>query len=46
MPHPIYGWMSWVCILAPTQEKFDEIYPLIKLAYESAVIKFDKKISK
>jgi len=46
MPHPIYGWMSWVCILSPTQEKFDEIYPLIKLAYDSAVIKFDKKISK
>ena len=46
MPHPIYGWMSWVCILSPTQGKFDAIYPLIKLAYESAVIKFNKKISK
>ena len=43
IPHPIYGWMSWVCILSPNQEKFDEIYPLIKLAYESAVVKFNKK---
>ncbi|AEB28479.1 DUF6194 family protein [Francisella hispaniensis] len=23
LPHPVYGWMSWVSIVNPTQETFD-----------------------
>lgn len=45
MPHPIYGWMSWLCILSPAQERFSEIYPLIEKAHANAVVKFDKKIT-
>lgn len=45
MPHPIYGWMSWAQILNPTSEKLEEIMPLIAEAYQSAVIKFNKKVS-
>lgn len=44
MPHPIYAWMSWVQILSPSQASFDTIFPLIKDAHASAVIKFNKKV--
>lgn len=43
IPHPIYAWMSWVCILSPSQEKFEEIYPLIIEAHSNAIGKFKKK---
>lgn len=44
MPHPIYGWMSWVQILNPTETVFSELLPLIKGAHSSAVLKFNKKL--
>ncbi len=44
MPHPIYAWMSWVCILSPSVDRFKEIYPLIEKAHANAVLKFDKKV--
>lgn len=43
MPHPIYGWMCWAQILNPSQEKFEEILPLIAEAHKTAMIKFEKK---
>jgi len=43
MPHPIYGWMSWVQILNPSEPKFIGILPLIKEAHSNAVSKFSKK---
>ena len=36
MPHPIYGWMSWMCILNPTKESLDEIAPLLDKAFKRA----------
>ena len=44
MPHPIYGWMSWVQILNPTPAKFDELLVLIQQAHKNAVDKFNKKM--
>lgn len=44
MPHPIYGWMSWVQILNPTESTFEVLSPLISEAYENAVSKFNKKM--
>jgi hypothetical protein len=44
MPHPIYGWMSWVQILNPSEATFSEIIPLVEEAHASAVVKFNKKI--
>ncbi|MEE9327021.1 MAG: DUF6194 family protein [Cocleimonas sp.] len=46
MPHPIYAWMSWVCILSPSRNNFENILPLINKAHANAMIKFDKKIGK
>jgi len=44
MPHPIYGWMSWVQILSPSESSFEEIMPLIAGAHQGAVAKFTKRI--
>lgn len=46
MPHPIYGWMSWVQVLNPSTECFKNIYPLIAGAHANAVVKFNKRIEK
>jgi hypothetical protein len=43
MPHPIYAWMSWVQILSPSRNKFEEVFPLIEEAHQEAVKKFEKK---
>ena len=43
MPHPIYGWMSWVQILSPSKTMFADIYPLIEAAHANAMTKFNKK---
>jgi hypothetical protein len=44
MPHPIYGWMSWVQILNPTKSVFFELLLLINDAHSNVVIKFNKKL--
>lgn len=43
MPHPIYGWMSWVQILNPTRALLEEIFPLIEGSYSNAVRKFEQR---
>lgn len=43
MPHPVYAWMGWVCILNPTEDKFKKVEYLIDESYEYAVEKFSKK---
>lgn len=40
MPHPVYGWMSWVCVLHPSDETFETLKPLIREAYDYAKEKF------
>lgn len=44
MPHPVYGWMSWVAVLNPTPETFDDIQPLIEAAYIKAKNTFSKRV--
>lgn len=44
IPHPVYGWMSWVSILNPTLECFvTKLIPLIQEAYCLAVLKSNKR---
>lgn len=44
MPHPVYGWMSWVCILNPTVEQFNSsLKELIAEAYELGKNKAKKR---
>ena len=35
---------QWVCVLSPSNELFEEIYPLIVEAHSNAIGKFNKKI--
>ncbi|WP_216904678.1 DUF6194 family protein [Synechococcus sp. CCY 9618] len=43
LPHPVYGWMSWVCVLNPSAVTFKTIEPLLAEAYDLAVAKFAKR---
>lgn len=44
MPHPIYAWMGWACMLNPNKEEFEALKPFIQESYEYAVEKFNKKV--
>jgi hypothetical protein len=43
MPHPIYAWMAWICVINPDEEKFKELLPLIDEGYNLAIEKYKKK---
>jgi hypothetical protein len=45
LPHPVYGWMSWVCVLNPSARTFSTVEPLLAEAYDLAVSKFAKRAS-
>ena len=46
MPHPVYGWIGWVCVLTPTEETFKQCIPLIREAYKKAQITFENRVKK
>lgn len=43
MPHPVYAWMSWICVLNPSVETFETLKPLIEESYIYAKEKFCKR---
>lgn len=43
LPHPVYAWMGWICILNPSEERFEELKPFIQEAYECAKEKYLKR---
>ncbi len=43
-PHPVYGWMAWVCILTPSQQTWDDLKPLLTQSYDLCRIKYAKRI--
>ncbi|WP_420573363.1 DUF6194 family protein [Kordia sp.] len=46
IPHPVYGWMSWICVLNPSKKTFEKLMLLIEEGYNLAVKKYEKKIIK
>ena len=44
MPHPVYGWMSWIGVLNPSDRTFEKLKPLIDEGIELAKIKYAKKV--
>lgn len=44
LPHPVYGWMSWVCILNPNKERFLGLRPLLDESYKLVVQKYAKRV--
>lgn len=43
MPHPVYAWMGWVCVLNPSLETWKEFECLVQESYEYANQKFAKR---
>lgn len=46
MPHPVYGWMSWISVLNPSESTYESLEPLIVTALASAKRKFAGKLKK
>ena len=48
MPHPVYGWMTWVCVLNPTLKTIELMGTegLFEEAYQAAVVTINKKVKK
>jgi hypothetical protein len=46
LPHPVYGWMSWISVLNPSVDTFNTVKPLLSEAYDLAVGKFAKRIAR
>ncbi len=42
LPHPVYAWMSWICVLNPSETTFEQLKPLIQESYDFAVEKFNR----
>lgn len=43
LPHPVYCWMSWICVLNPDEQTFEKLKPLIDEGYQQAVEKYQKR---
>ncbi|MCI9576108.1 MAG: hypothetical protein HFJ84_05485 [Clostridiales bacterium] len=43
LPHPVYAWMGWICVLNPSESRFEELKPFIQEAYEYAKEKYAKR---
>jgi hypothetical protein len=37
LPHPVYGWMGWICVLNPSEKTFETCKNFIENAYDKAV---------
>jgi len=47
MPHPVYGRMSWVCVLNPSEETFEtKVRQLLAEAYDLAVSKYKRQAAR
>ncbi len=44
IPHPIYAWMSWICILSPEDKQFNEFLKYLDISYKKVKLKFQKRI--
>jgi hypothetical protein len=42
-PHPVYAWMSWVQILAPTPARFASLRPLLHESLDLAKAKWSRR---
>jgi hypothetical protein len=43
-PHPIYGWMSWVSVLNPSEATLADLDEIIEAAYLKAKAAFEKRV--
>ena len=45
-PHPVYGWMSWVAVVNPTDRIFNNMHGMITASFDKARKAFQKKVEK
>lgn len=45
LPHPVYGWMGWLCVLSPSRETFETCRPLLREAWAYAKEKYEKRMA-
>ena len=45
-PHPVYGWMSWVAVLNPSEATWTKCQGLLADAHDRARANFDKRVKK
>ncbi len=43
MPHPVYAWMRWVQILAPTRDAFESLRPHLDDSFELVKAKWNRR---
>ena len=43
MPHLVYAWMAWACVLNPSSKTFEEFKTMIRESHEFAKEKFTKR---
>jgi hypothetical protein len=43
-PHPVYAWMSWLCVLNPAPQTFDLLKPLLVEAHHRARKTFLRRV--
>ncbi len=43
MPHPVYAYMAWVCVLNPSGATFETVKPLLAEAYALAQSRYVKR---
>ena len=46
MPHPVYGWMGWMCVLNPARQTFERIKPLLARAHQRALASAQRKLER
>jgi|TARA_R110000787_G_scaffold189378_1_gene301015 hypothetical protein len=44
-PHPVYGWMSWVAVLNPSDGTLTDMSEIVEAAFGKAKATFEKKVS-
>jgi hypothetical protein len=44
LPHPVYAWAGWVCVLSPTEETLASLWPLVDEAYERALVRYRGRV--
>ena len=43
-PHPVYGWMSWVAVLNPSNDTLKDLSEIVEAAFSKAKVSFEKKV--
>ncbi|MGH2584005.1 MAG: DUF6194 family protein [Dehalococcoidia bacterium] len=46
LPHPVYAPMSWICVLNPSDARFQAIRPFLAEAYDLAVRRHARRVAR